>query len=125
MPLSPLYITTCRNGKIIPVNNLVIGLMAQHLFYVVGFQAHDLLNFSRAVVDQPDSQSFIVPVLKFYRRTDAKIVLHRDNTTGQQILPFSKSAFTAPSSILMIPLGFNEKAIQHLRLASFCFLGIK
>ena len=50
-----LYIRTGRNGKIIPVNNLVIGLVAQHLFYVVGFQAHDPLNISRAVVYQPDS----------------------------------------------------------------------
>ena len=50
-----LYIRTGRIGKIIPVNNLVIGFVAQHLFYVVGLQAHDPLNISRAVVYQPDS----------------------------------------------------------------------
>jgi hypothetical protein len=36
-----------------------------------------------------------------------------------KLLPFLSSAFAAPSSILITPWGFNEKAIQHLRLASF------
>ena len=58
--------------------------MAQDLLYSVGLQAFNFFDIVRTVVDQANSQGYIILVLKFYRRADTKVIFHFYNTAWQE-----------------------------------------
>ena len=75
-----------RDRKVVPVDHLVVGLVAQAACDLAGFQAHDQADIVGAVVNEPDTQACTVRAHEFHGRSHAEFPGYSGDPTGKKTL---------------------------------------